>query len=131
MAATVEGANTYFTTHLDSAKWTALTTPQKAGAIATAQAEINSLPLRKKLAVDGITLIDVIPETTKDKMIYEQALFLVLTTQDRQNLQAQGVKSVAISGGASETFSKTMFGVALAPRVRLLANGYWALGAIK
>lgn len=119
MAATVEGADTYFQTHLDSAKWATLTPERKAGAIATAQGDINSLPLRSS-----------IPEATKDTMIYEQALFLAVIASDRQNLQAQGVASAAISGGASETYKKLTFGVALAPRAKVKATGYWALGAI-
>lgn len=119
MAVTVEVADTYFQAHLDSAKWAALTPEQKAGALAMAQGDINSLPLRSTM-----------PEATKDTMIYEQALFLSIITSDRQNLQAQGVVSAAISGGASETYKKLTFGVALAPRAKVKAIGYWALGAI-
>jgi hypothetical protein len=129
MAATVEGANTYFTKHLESAKWAVLTPEQKEAAIAMAQSDIDSLPLKKQLINNAVA--DVMPEDTKNAMIYEQALFLTVITSDRQNLQAQGVTSDSVSGVASETYRKLSFGIALAPRAKAKATGYWALGAVR
>jgi hypothetical protein len=47
--ATVTGADTYFTTHLDKATWEAAGDTSKANVIETASLEINSLPLRRNI----------------------------------------------------------------------------------
>ena len=116
----VTAANQYFQIHLESTKWSVLTNDQKLAALTTAQGEISCLPLRS-----------VMPVAIKNEMVYEQALFLSIITGDRQNLQAQGVQQAAISGGASETYRKLTFGIALAPRAKLKATGYWALGVVR
>jgi hypothetical protein len=115
--ASVEGANTYFATHLDKSIWEASTV--KEAAIATAGQEINSLPLKS-----------TIPEERKDRAIYEQAIFRLKYGDKRENIQAQGAKSIGISGGVSESFVQPVFGVPLAPRAKLFLMGWFQLGAI-
>jgi hypothetical protein len=117
--ATVTGADTYFTTHLDKATWEAAGDTSKANVIETASLEINSLPLRRNIA-----------DELKDKAIYEQAVFRLKYSDKRENLQVQGVKSISISGGASEFYAQSVFGVPLAPRAKLLLTGWFALGAV-
>lgn len=116
---TVETATEYFANHLEQAIWTATTLEQQRAAITTAEMEINSLPLK-----------DQIPEEVKNKAIYEQALFRLKYGEKREAIQAQGVKSVSISGGVSESFTQLVFGIPLAPRAKLLLMGWFQLGAI-
>jgi hypothetical protein len=117
--ASVTDANTYFGTHLDKTAWEAAGDVMKAGAIGTAAMEINSLPLRK-----------TITDELKDKAIYEQAIFRLKYGDKREDIQAQGVKSISISGGVSESFAQSVFGVPLAPRAKLFLMGWFQLGAI-
>jgi hypothetical protein len=130
----LEAADDYFEFNIQSDKWGALTDDQKLAAIVTAQGDINSLPLRKTATYSGSaatpTITDVIPVATKNEAIFEQAVFLTQITNDRVNLQAQGVKSIGISGGVSESFTPPKFGVALAPRAKAKLSGYFAVGAI-
>jgi len=113
-------ATTYFTTHLDNSIWTAAADPVKTAALTTAEAEINALPLRS-----------TIPEETKNKAIFEQAMFRLKYSDKRESLQAQGVKSVSVSGGASESYAKLMFGISVAPRAKMFLIGWFAVGAIR
>ena len=116
---TAEQADQYFQTHLESATWKAATPEQKAGALATAEAEINSLPLnqanREKI----------------QKAIFEQAVFRLQTDRKRENLQAQGVKSANIAYGPQETYGTLVYGIPLAPRAKVFLTGCFAVGVIR
>lgn len=116
---TLEEANQYFETHLDKAVWEAADDPTKTALLATAEAEINSLPLKP-------TITDEI----KNKAIFEQAIFRAKFGDKRENIQAHGVKSVSISGGASESYVPLVFGIPLAPRAKLFLTGWFQVGAI-
>lgn len=63
--------------------------------------------------------------------IYEQALFRLGGNEQREQLQAQGVKSVGIQGGFSESFGQQMYGITLAPRAKLLLTGCFAVGVMR
>ena len=115
----LEKANLYFATHLSKAIWAAANEETKTALLAMAAEEINSLPLRPTID----------PER-KNKAIFEQALFRLIGSEKRENLQAQGVKSIAINGGAAETYAPLMFGIPLAPRAKLYLMGWFQMGAI-
>ena len=115
----LEEANQYFATHLDKETWEAADELTKTALLTTAEAEISSLPLRA--AID--------PER-KNKAIFEQAIFRAKFGDKRENIQAHGVKSVSVNGGASESYAPLMFGVPLAPRAKLFLVGQFQLGAI-
>ena len=117
---TVEQADQYFQTHLETETWSAATPEQKAGALATAEAEIRSLPLRP----------DADPERIQ-KAIHEQAVFRLQTDSKRENLQAQGVKSAGIAYGPQENYGVLTYGIALAPRAKAFLTGCFAVGVIR
>jgi hypothetical protein len=75
-------------------------------------------------------LKSTITDELKDKAIYEQAIFRLKYGDKREGIQAQGVKSIGISGGVSESFAQPVFGVSLAPRAKLFLTGWFQLGAI-
>lgn len=117
---TVEQADQYFEIHLESATWQAASLEQKAGALATAEAEIRSLPLRPNADPERI-----------QKAIYEQAVFRLKVNGKRENLQAQGVKSAGIAYGPQETYGTLVYGIALAPRAKVFLTGCFAVGVIR
>ncbi len=116
---TLEQAVTYFSTHLDNATWTAADEPTKTALLTAAEVEINSLPLKA-----------MITNELKNKAIFEQAIFRLKYGDKRENVQAHGVKSVSISGGASESYTQLVFGIPLAPRAKLFLTGQFQVGAI-
>jgi len=116
---TLSEANLYFETHLSKTVWEAADESTRTALLTTAAAEINSLPLK--------TTID---PGRKNKAIFEQALFRLVVSDKRESLRAQGVKSISIHGGASETYASPMFGISLAPRAKLFLMGQFQLGAI-
>lgn len=117
---TLEEANQYFTAHLEKETWEAATPEQKVGALATAEAEITSLPLRPNADPERI-----------QKAIYEQAVFRLQTDRKRENLQAQGVKSAGIAYGPQETYGTLVYGIPLAPRAKAFLAGCFAVGVIR
>ena len=117
---TVEQADQYFATHLEAEIWQAATPEQKVRALATAEAEIISLPLRPNADPERI-----------QKAIYEQAVFRLQTDRKRENLQAQGVKSAGIAYGPQETYGTLVYGIALAPRAKVFLTGCFAVGVIR
>lgn len=121
MAATVDGADIYFQVHLESSKWAAATPEQKAGALATAEAEINSLPLQKNEAL----------QARINSAIFEQAVFHLKRDVKREELQAQGVTMAGINDGFYEHYGTLTYGIALAPRAKLLLRGCFAVGVIR
>lgn len=116
---TLEQAAAYFATHLDKAIWMEAEEETQTALLATAEAEINSLPLKP-------TITDEI----RNKAIFEQAVFRLKHGDKRENIQAHGVKSVSISGGASESYAPLIFGIPLAPRAKLFLTGWFQVGAI-
>lgn len=116
---TPEEANQYFATHLSKTAWETADEPTKVAMLTMAAEEINNLPL--KATID--------PER-KNKAIFEQAIFRLKYGDKRENIQAHGVKSVSISGGASESYAPLVFGISLAPRAKLFLVGQFRLGAI-
>ena len=116
---TLSEANQYFATHLSKTAWEAVDEQTRTALLRTAENEINSLPLK--------TTID---PGRKNKAIFEQALFRLAVSDKRESLRAQGVKSISIHGGASETYASPMFGISLAPRAKLFLMGQFQLGAI-
>lgn len=116
---TLEEATAYFATHLDKTVWTEAGEETQTALLATAEAEINSLPLRP-----------TITDELKNKAIFEQAIFRAKFRDKRENIQAHGVKSVSISGGASESYVPLVFGIPLAPRAKLFLTGWFQVGAI-
>lgn len=117
---TVEQADQYFETHLEKETWEAASPEQKAGALATAEAEITSLPLSPRANPERI-----------QKAIFEQAVFRLQIDGKRERLQAQGVKSAAIAYGPQENYGVLMYGVALAPRAKAFLTGCFAVGVIR
>lgn len=117
---TLADATAYFATHLDNSIWVATEEPTKTAALMTAVDEIGALPLRPS-----------IPEQIKNKAIFEQAIFRLKYSDKRENLQAQGVKSVSVSGGASESYTPLLYGIPVAPRAKTCLIGWFALGAIR
>ena len=117
---TLEGANQYFTAHLEKETWEAACPKEKAGALATAEAEIKSLPLRPNADLERI-----------QKAIYEQAVFRLQTDRKRANLQAQSVKSANIAYGPQETYGTLVYGIPLAPRAKVFLTGCFAVGVIR
>jgi hypothetical protein len=117
---TVEQADQYFQTHLETETWSAATPEQKAGALATAEAEIKSLPLRPNADPERI-----------QKAIFEQAVFRLKVDSKRENLQAQGVKSAGIAYGPQETYGTLVYGIVLAPRAKLFLTGCFGVGVIR
>ncbi len=117
---TVEQADQYFATHLEAETWQAATPEQKAGALATAEAEIRSLPLGPNADPEKV-----------QKAIYEQAVFRLQTDRKRENLQAQGVNSAGIAYGPQETYGTLVYGIALAPRAKAFLTGCFAVGVIR
>jgi hypothetical protein len=114
-------ANNYFTTHLDKSTWNAATDDEKIAALTTAEIEVSSLPLSNSALALSKRMI----------AIYEQAVWRLRIGTKREDMQAQGVKRVSISGGISEEFGIPMYGINLAPRAKAVLNGCWALGAIR
>lgn len=117
---TVEQADQYFEIHLEKETWNAATPEQKAGALATAEAEIISLPLSPRANPERI-----------QKAIFEQAVFRLQTDRKRENLQAQGVKSANIAYGPQETYGTLVYGIPLAPRAKVFLTGCFAVGVIR
>lgn len=117
---TVEQADQYFQTHLETETWGAATPEQKAGALATAEAEIISLPLSPRANPERI-----------QKAIFEQAVFRLKVDGKRENLQAQGVNSAGIAYGPQETYGTLVYGIALAPRAKAFLTGCFAVGVIR
>ncbi len=103
---TVNEADAYFATRLNSDVWDIATDSNKTKALATAERQIKSL--RLKLSYDGTKITHA---------IYEQAIWL-LEGSKRAKLQQEGVKSASM-GGMSETFKggKDAF---ISPQARLL-----------
>lgn len=116
---TLEEATAYFATHLDKTVWTEAGEETQTALLTTAEAEINSLPLK-------LTITDEL----KNKAIFEQAVFRLKYGDKRESIQAQGVKSVSISSGASESYAPLVFGIPLAPRAKLFLTGWFQVGAI-
>ena len=117
---TLEEANQYFTAHLEKETWEAACPKEKAGALATAEAEIKSLPLRPNADPERI-----------QKAIYEQAVFRLQVDGKRERLQAQGVKAANIAYGPQENFGALVYGIALAPRAKLFLTGCFGVGVIR
>ena len=117
---TVEQADQYFETHLEKETWEAACPKEKAGALATAEAEIISLPLSPRANPERI-----------QKAIFEQAVFRLKVDGKRENLQAQGVNSAGIAYGPQETYGTLVYGIALAPRAKAFLTGCFAVGVIR
>lgn len=113
MAIDLAGANTYFQTRVHSAAWSQATAADQLAALTTAENQIRSLPISAYADQGRIT-----------NAIYEQALFLLRMDQTelREDLQARGVASVGISGGASESF-RQRYGFSLAPMAQMFLAG--------
>lgn len=116
---TLEQAAAYFATHLDKAIWMEAEEETQTALLATAEAEINSLPLKP-------TITDEI----KNKAIFEQAIFRLKYGDKRESLKAQGVNMMGITGGFYEHYNVLVYGVALAPRAKLFLTGQFQVGAI-
>jgi hypothetical protein len=117
---TLEEATTYFTTHMDKAIWEEAGEEKQTALLTTAEAEINSLPLKP-------TITDEI----KNKAIFEQAIFRLKYGDKRESLKAQGVNMMGITGGFYEHYNVYLvYGVALAPRAKLFLTGWFQVGAI-
>ena len=117
---TVEQADQYFETNLEKETWNAANPEEKARALATAEAEIISLPLSPWANPERI-----------QKAIYEQAVFRLQTDRKRENLQAQGVNSAGIAYGPQETYGTLVYGIPLAPRAKVFLTGCFAVGVIR
>ncbi|NLW45829.1 MAG: hypothetical protein GXY86_00590 [Firmicutes bacterium] len=113
--------NNYFNTHLDKATWTAAADDEKTAALSTAEMEINSLPISNS----------ALAASKRQIAVYEQAVWRLRTGTRREDLQAQGVKSVRNPSGVAETYGIPTFGIPLAPRARAALNGCMSLGAIR
>lgn len=109
----LSAANAYFQTRVHSSAWTQASNADKIAALATAENQINTLPISNFADQGRVT-----------RAIYEQALFLLRmeSTETREDLQARGVASVSISGGASETF-KNRYGFPIAPMAQSYLSG--------
>ena len=117
----ITSANNYFNTHLDKAIWTTATDDKKIAALSAAEMEINSLPISNSAQTASKRLI----------AIYEQAVWRLRAGSKREDLQAQGVKSVRNPSGVAETYGAMTYGIPLAPRAKAALNGCWAIGAIR
>ena len=106
-------ANAYFQTRIHPGAWTQATDADKTAALTTAENQIHSLPLSTFADQGRVT-----------KATYEQALFLLRmeSTEMREDLQARGVASVSISGGASEAY-RQRYGFPLAPMAQSYLSG--------
>lgn len=116
---TLEEATAYFATHLDKVVWEEAGEETQTALLTTAEAEIKSLPLKP-----------TITDELKNKAIFEQAIFRLKYGDKRESIQAHGVKSVSIPGGASESYAPLVFGIPLAPRAKLYLTGWFQVGAI-
>lgn len=113
MAMELATAESYFQTRLHSAAWSQATEANRLAALTTAENQIRALPISAYADQGRVT-----------KAICEQALFLLRMDQAemREDLQARGVASVGISGGASETF-RDRHGFSLAPMAQSFLTG--------
>jgi osmotically-inducible protein OsmY len=115
-------ANSYFATHLDKITWTAATDDAKVGALTTAEMEISTLPINLNSAQTQSKIVIA---------VYEQAVWRLRSNSKREDLQAQGVKSVRNPSGVAESYGILTYGIPLAPRAKAVLNGCWAIGAIR
>ena len=116
-------AETYLTTRLFTASWTAATDAEKTAALTMAEAEVESIPWRGALydsdqddqwprVLDGIPVgydndLDeaIVPDELK-RAVYEEALEILSSGgSTRLKLQREGVKTYRIGAKISETFS--------------------------
>lgn len=108
---------------LNTSAWDAADPTVKQKALAQATNEITSLPWRANA-----------PSVNCLNAIYEQAAFLLDTQGEasRLNLQAAGVASVGISGGASETYrtGANRYGFTIAPGAQKWIRGWLTTSAL-
>jgi len=94
MTITIEQANTYFATHLQSSKWSALTTARKTAAITMAEQDI--LALLSHDEIDGTN-------SNIRAAVCEQALFLALNIDDIEKFR--NISAESIDGFGSATYA--------------------------
>ncbi|MEW6661962.1 MAG: hypothetical protein ACOY9Y_09745 [Bacillota bacterium] len=118
MAVTITQADAYFQNRLHAEPWESADPITKEKALATAEQDINMLPLAKGLHASPMVILRA--------AICEQALWLLgQTKSDRERMRAieQGVTSRKV-GDAGETYSERLNEHHISPKSRALLRFY-------